>query len=98
MKPKHTPGPWHVYLNAKKPMVRANSKRMIMQIIPHPGDAPIGNYYSDEDMANARLISAAPDMLEALNEVCEQLREYDPKNEALKKGWSVIAKAEGKEK
>lgn len=70
---KPTPGPWHVFFNTKKPMVRAESKRMIAQIIPHPGDAPIPQLFSAEDEANVKLIAAAPEMYDALGSVFVRL-------------------------
>ena len=63
MSEKHTPGPWKVYDDGD------------MWIAPSDGDAPIvcdicphGEefVYSLEDDANAHLIAAAPELLEAL--------------------------------
>ena len=59
MKTKHTPGPWEFNL------VR------VQRSITGPRGGPVAythgvNIPEEEDLANARLISAAPEMLEAL--------------------------------
>ena len=57
--PKHTPGPWETYGDDKsdiRPATKAGKNRIIAQC---PG-------YKTERQANARLIAAAPDLLEAL--------------------------------
>jgi hypothetical protein len=67
MKTKHTPGPWVVGYTAETATVDAEC-RMICEL---------ENYYGDED-ANAKLIAAAPDLLEALQEIERRL--VDPDN------------------
>ena len=58
---KHTPGPWH---RRHGYIVEINGG--VLANVPFTtGD--------DEDKANARLIAAAPDLLEALKEVYESL-------------------------
>ena len=57
--PKHTPGPWETYGDDKsdiRPATKAGKNRIIAQC---PG-------YKTERQANARLIAAAPELLEAL--------------------------------
>ena len=51
----------------------------------------------DECAANARLIAAAPDLLDALKACLDQL-EYEPKRYAalLNRAYNVVAKAEGR--
>ena len=61
---KHTPGPWHIGSN------------MILKVIN-------GSYFSiaevndweDETVPNARLIAAAPDLLEALELSLEEMKD-----------------------
>lgn len=67
MSAKHTPGPW-VVTRVTKPV-----RHWTVEI---PGDHPFAigrdggpDDVHEQDAANARLIAAAPDMLEALKEV-----------------------------
>jgi hypothetical protein len=56
---KHTPGPWEVgeYIGTGQPIVTAEARDI----------CAVEDYYKD-GAANARLIAAAPDMLEALRD------------------------------
>lgn len=67
MMSKHTPGPWKVDTQIESPchciVVAPTSSRWIASI----GDRPLG----EEGQSNARLIAAAPELLEAL-EACER--------------------------
>lgn len=66
--PKHTPGPWETLtfsnheLQTDFAMVKVGRR---VHMVGH----------SEEDKANARLIAAAPDLLEALQEVSETFNE-----------------------
>ncbi len=85
----HTPGPWHVTPDS---FVMTTSR-------PSLGIARVITHVRGFD-ANARLIAAAPDLLEALREIDGEAvcpaAEYVP---ALPKIWEIarraIAKAEG---
>jgi len=57
---KHTPGPWAVDGKGSQAIVRANDLRIVS--IRHRLDG-------DEHEANARLIAAAPELLEALRSI-----------------------------
>jgi len=59
---KHTPGPWKVD-SGEALKVRNNSGSIATIMQTHL----TGRRSNDETMANARLIAAAPDMLEALS-------------------------------
>lgn len=59
---KHTPGPWRVHGE----LINSDSREI----------AVIENYSSKRDGANARLIAAAPELLEALIEATEVLRRF----------------------
>jgi hypothetical protein len=85
----HTPGPW----------VAGDWNAHTLQI-------PIDDAYgiaiarawggNDEATANARLISAAPDLLEALELCIERVEVDDPfAKELVAKGRAAIAKARG---
>ena len=53
---KHTPGPWDIYTGDDESIRIATDERRICEM---------DIYIDDTDMANARLIAAAPYMLEA---------------------------------
>lgn len=65
MDTEHTPGPWHYSVGDSVVFIRAGKSHAVCQ-------TNTKNYYQkhdSEDLANARLIAAAPDLLE----VCELL-------------------------
>ena len=77
---KHTPGPWSVgKVSHKKQRVDIDSLHAD-QTVGHQTWRGLARAYGCEDMpaegtaamlANARLIAAAPELLEALEELCE---------------------------
>lgn len=73
MNTKHTPGPWY----SKEFGIRGEdgpSQFRICQELPNPRKVIADTYgYSEEDSANALLIKAAPDLLEALQAVTRAL-------------------------
>ncbi len=72
---KHTPGPWKVDVSSLKP----DGTPYAYYIIE---DAPdwncIASTFVDANLANARLIAAAPDVLEALELILPLARGYRP--------------------
>ena len=98
----HTPGPWHVEVEAAR-----SGRRLIADLvggfpglteyrIVHDGDA------EGSAEADARLIAAAPDLYEALRALCAPLRPADVGDEDSPwcQAWSAadaaIAMAVGK--
>jgi hypothetical protein len=87
--PQHTPAPWQV-----SPYGNITSKSLtVAKVEQMPGN------YESEKQANARLISAAPDMLEALQScldylLLDSMMEEDaaPEIEKIRK---AISKAKG---
>lgn len=84
---KHTPGPWEVFPfkgDGKRIAIFGNQKW-------YPGKAFCWVDHDDVDHeemeANARLIAAAPEMLEACNAIRDDLQSgsYGPINEPLSK-------------
>jgi vacuolar-type H+-ATPase subunit C/Vma6 len=77
---KHTPGPWKVETGSRNLRIKASVGRQIASIVRHPGDnpeIPMREFIaSDIDRANAHLIAAAPEMLEALESIEKELRDY----------------------
>ena len=62
---KHTPGPWVVVGNRTK-YVEARLVGSLMQEVAACGPTIADEGYGQQQEANARLIAAAPDLLEAL--------------------------------
>jgi hypothetical protein len=113
MEAKHTPGPWkaetlyyNLRISAERIPVVGNGEFFIaeMKCDGGSGDNPYA-FTLAEAQANAQLIAAAPDLLEALEglyEHCPMFRrewregEIDEKaNAAMKAGLQAIAKAKG---
>jgi hypothetical protein len=100
---KHTPGPWFIKTEGKTIGIGVQSLSGIARI------NPFGNENEGEpietDMANAKLIAAAPDMLEALKLAETRLNELEKhfgkqghsSSDTIKQIKAAIAKAtEGK--
>lgn len=92
----HTPGPWFVKVNPIWHAVRSYNSDYVAEHIRGASDA--------QRAANARLIAAAPDLLEALKravKVIHELSDYDPKGgndlDYADFTQAAIAKAEGRQ-
>lgn len=91
---KHTPGPWHI--GVRQP----NSDKFIYgQDGSEVANCDMLTNFHDVNLANARLIAAAPDMLEALEKAASILEdEYqttDCRHPSKTGLYAVIAKAKG---
>lgn len=91
----HTPGPWHIQDDHGKRWIETNGNDDTIAEIHRR--RRMGSVYSCEEAdANARLIAAAPDLLEALEEFMahgEQAFGHD--FEVMVKARAAIAKARG---
>lgn len=108
-KTKHTPGPWRASLKSKD-SVRIETDDNFNGYVATVGaddteerNGTIYEFVSKTGRANARLIAAAPELLEALKIVVTQLGEYKDgdgaaKYHALNIARAAITKAEGGEK
>jgi len=88
----HTPGPWHIGKRAADVAIYGPKGEEVAKILGFFND-------DEENKANARLISASPNLLEALQMLMPQEpREADSYDRAM---WdnarAAIAKATGKE-
>ena len=109
MTTKHTPGPWNLKENfRKKPALHLSwTIQTVDQVLAHVS----GGHTGAEEDANARLIAAAPELLEACKELEMRLSlarislahmadqggvDNMPVPLFLKKAREAIAKAEGK--
>jgi len=106
----HTQGPWRIGSNSVGgPTITTADKRSTIADIRTCGSVHCGGPQHPETNANARLIAAAPDLLDALCEMIEGDEEAIMRAEALgipfpeemlgayKKARAAIAKATGDE-
>ena len=103
----HTPGPWKLLpVEADKDYLRIRGTRLGVRYkvanvhhIRYEGVHAVVRERDDaESMANARLIAAAPDLLEALREIFHDVKQGAIPNaddEWWKKASTAIAKATG---
>ena len=96
MNAKHTPGPWTVPANGH--VIAPKPYSVVIAFMPESSDSIQGMDVID---ANARLIAAAPDLLQALQGLvssCElNLDELEPDTHAmLDCARAALAKATGK--
>lgn len=91
---KHTPGPWHVVGHGRPLVCGGKLSRNAIEVRADNGDICELHEHWDEkiELANARLIAAAPEMLEALRLV-ENADMVVPADRELIK--AAIAKATG---
>lgn len=91
---KHTPGPWEYFKNKTHAVISTEK----LYDYGRPTIAKIWPGSCKESEANARLIAAAPEMLEALKNIQSNAKGTMPPFllEAIMVAEYVIAKAEGK--
>lgn len=89
----HTPGPWRIGDAGHTvfgPPNGSPSPRTVATVVPH-----------NDRRDNARLIAAAPDLLEACKDCLERLQAYSERGLSFPlttaKARTAIAKAEGRE-
>ena len=98
----HTKGPWHTGQGNGEGSIFCESGRMRLEsggTTLYPVCAISRGWDEGEDAANARLIAAAPDLLEALREMAEHWPPQKPESPAFMayiNAMSAIAKAEGR--
>ena len=98
---KHTPGPWAVDSDGSGWYIEATPERgHSLAFIASPEFQEEPDTSASEAEANARLIAAAPDLLEALQWLVDILPDPDLDNDELQRTWTrraraAIAKATG---
>ena len=100
---KHTPGPWTSYpcaLERYSQVITANGAMVQIAMTKEVYGDRRTYEPGEETTANARLIAAAPDLLEALQWLVDILPDPDLDNDELQRTWTrraraAIAKATG---
>jgi len=72
---KHTPGPWYFDEDDRAVGPVANRSIGVCSIMLADGDAA-RYHFGEQSIANANLIAAAPDLLEALEKMVEYAHQY----------------------
>lgn len=92
---KHTKGPWERSEKYGVALIRDHKDKLLVCTVR---TYPSCNYLEPEMHANARLIAAAPDMLECLKQALHIVTKLDPSfNGAIRHWKKIIKKAEGNE-
>lgn len=92
MKTKHTPGPWN-FIEQGDPdefVLLANEHRWVIALRMN------GELRLEEEIANASLIAAAPELLEALDDIIG-LAEAGRMVHVINRAKAAIAKAKGEQ-
>lgn len=93
MSTQHTPGPWFIDIESEKLwdicVDRGEDLWVVVQMTQAVGSTAL----TAEDIANARLIAAAPDLLEALKAVLSEVEGCCCSSE--RRARAAIAKATG---
>lgn len=89
---KHTAAPWHIGAPPPNGEQAIGAQNGMMVAI-----ATTGVGMKEETLANARLIAAAPELLEALKEIVNQHGQFEHCMWAAHIARAAIAKAEGEQ-
>ena len=93
MSAQHTPAPWFTDPNdATKVLKQFRSPKVRNETIAATNRTWMTE---SEKIGNARLIAAAPDLLEALQRAVDLLARYPKHDEAWRQARAAIAKVEG---
>ena len=97
MSTQHTAGPW-IY-DAEDNLILTHDGRVLLEWVPRSNHAKSGGTTVAERNANGRLVAAAPDLLQALEELAELAARCDSwqsfPTAPLEKAYAAIAKATG---
>lgn len=99
---KHTPGPWGIDRYVVKSGDDEGAEMLSIKNVCRISQQPNGHKQDETDEANARLIAAAPELLEALERAADELHRAQNSNgsqwliDEEAKARAAIAKATGK--
>lgn len=78
----HTPGPWHVAKGGLGREIRADDGPFIASVYDH-------TFTYGERNANARVLAAAPELLDALKQAVETIRTWHSLHIADDPAWDI---------
>ncbi len=94
---QHTPGPWHIFVSKKGQTIVVADDEKMPEIPWHICEVRKGASYGDKDpiIANAALISAAPELLASLQELLPIAKHFIKNHEfvAIERAKAAIEKA-----
>jgi hypothetical protein len=94
---KHTPGPWKAHFEEAYFVTGPDLGRVAIMMNLKGAHGLGGRRSGDESAANARLIAAAPELLNALRDLVDAMTgRLDGETIALHNALSFLAKADGK--
>jgi hypothetical protein len=88
---KHTPGPWTFGTEFDYTIVRKNQDSGEQIIVSYE----VSSECEQEDLANARLISAAPEMLDLIKALLNCDGAVETRDLLHREGWALLVKATG---
>lgn len=94
----HTPGPWVVVNDTAIAPAWAINERVAKTIAVNLRENEDGSFpeYGECQKADTHLIAAAPDLLDAVEELLIYLADWDdPDNETCQRARAAVAKAKG---
>ena len=94
----HTPGPWFISGTRTK-YIEARIPGGMIQEVAACGPTAADNGYGPQQEGNARLMAAAPDLLEALEKLLEfwQPSGSPEEHDIQAEGYAAIARAKGEQ-
>ena len=92
---KWTPGPWDYDPEPSSGRIDVYTSRWDVMAVQLIAEASARNVDLDEALANAALLSAAPDLVEALEDLVNEIAEYNPTNINLTAARAALDKAKG---
>lgn len=101
MKTKHTPGPWSVHIlgqESERPGIEADGISIVIYGVRDEDSQGIHGETYEQEMANARLIAASPELLEALEYYHRFITDtlgYNDDDPMIGSAKAAIAKAKG---
>ena len=99
MQPTHTPGPWHLS-DETNPLITNDSGSVDVAQVFMYSEGTVGSLRPNA-YADARLLAAAPELLDAMREMLHQFADHEQYDEdghdtaAINKARAAIAKATG---
>ena len=90
---KHTPAPWFIDSSATSLDIFSSDAGVLVAVVRR---SLLSSHLDPTARANARLLAAAPELLEALQEIiCADCRGWEELDPLLSKARAAIAKATG---